>query len=184
MFGRRKPKPQPQAAPAQASAAQAPAAQAPAAQRGAAQSAPAQPGDSTSPVRRHGRRPIRSSLAGTRVRDPHSRVETFKHWAAATIQYLRQQLPDDLDDVNIGFMSLPPYEMPEGTHSEEPMFWLVSPREHMIYLFRAPIQRFRGLHEPDEVHRRMFVEWCVYQAVCEYLGEDPWTLLPGRFEHY
>ena len=159
MFGRRKPKPQPQGT-------------------------PAQPGDSTSPARRHGRRPIRSSLTGTKVRDPHSRVETFKHWAAATIQYLRQQLPDDLDGVNIGFMSLPPYEMPEGTHSEEPMFWLVSPGEHMIYLFRAPIQRFRGLHEPDETHRRMFVEWCVYQAVCEYLGEDPWTLLPGRFEHY
>lgn len=123
-------------------------------------------------------------MTGQMLRDPHSRVETFKVWAAATIQYLRHQLPDDLDGVNIGFMSLPPYEQPEGMESKEPMFWLVSKSERMIYLFRSPIQRFRGLHENDEAHRRMFVEWCVYQAVCDYLDADPWTLLPGRFEHF
>ena len=136
------------------------------------------------PARRHGRRPIRSAIVGPMLRDPHSRVETFKHWAAATIQYLRQQLPAQLEDVNIGFMSLPPYENPSGTSSREPMFWLVSRDERMIYLFRSPIQRFRGLHENDDAHRRMFVEWCVYQAVCDYLDEDPWQVLPGRFEHF
>lgn len=136
------------------------------------------------PARRHGRRPIRSALVGPALRDPRSRVETFKHWAATTIQYLRHQLPAELEDVNIGFMSLPPYENPPGTSSNEPMFWLVSREDRMIYLFRAPIQRFRGLHENDEAHRRMFVEWCVYQAVCEYLDEDPWMLLPGRFDHF
>lgn len=123
-------------------------------------------------------------MVGVALKDPHSRVETFKNWSAATIQYLRHEFPDDLDGVNIGFMSLPPYENPPGTESKEPMFWLVSREERMIYLFRAPIQRFRGLHENDETHRRMFVEWCVYQAVCEYLEEDPWSLLPGRFEHF
>lgn len=133
--------------------------------------------------RRHGRRPIRSSLTGSQLRNPASQVETFKAWAAVTIQYLRQHF-SELDDVNIGFMSLPPYELPEGTQSKEPMFWLVSRADRTIYLFRSPIQQFRGLHEPDEIHRRMFVEWCVYQAVCEYLDEDPWLLMPGQFDHY
>lgn len=147
-------------------------------------SRPAQPLPERGPSRRHGRRPVRSSLVGPDLRDPRSRVETFKHWAAATIQYLRQQLPAELEGVNIGFMSLPPYEHPDETSSKQPMFWLISKSDQMIYLFRSPIQRYRGLHENDEAHRRMFVEWCVYQAVCEYLDEDPWSLIPGRFEHY
>lgn len=136
------------------------------------------------PLKRHGRRPIRSSMSGPYLIDPTSRIETFKNWAAATIQYLRHQLPAELDGVEIAFMSLPPYDTPEGMESSHPMFWLVNREQKTIYLFRSPIQRFRGLHEPDEIHRRMFVEWCVYRAVCEYLEEDPWALLPGRFEHY
>lgn len=47
-----------------------------------------------------------------------------------------------------------------------------------------PIQRAGGLHIPDAEHRTLFVGRCVYLAVCEYLGKDPWDLLPGYFEHY
>lgn len=64
------------------------------------------------------------------------------------------------------------------------MYYDVDREAQTIVLYRMPIQRFRGLHANDEDHRRMFVEHCVYQAVCEYLEVDPWDLLPGRFEHY
>ena len=47
-----------------------------------------------------------------------------------------------------------------------------------------PIQRAQGLHVDDAEHRRLFIGHCVYLSVCEYLGRDPWELLPGRFDHY
>ena len=39
------------------------------------------------------------------------------------------------------------------------------------------------LHRYDDLHRRMMVESCVFRAVAELLGKDPWDLAPERFRH-
>jgi hypothetical protein len=39
------------------------------------------------------------------------------------------------------------------------------------------------VHRNDELHRRMLVESCVFRAVAELLGKDPWDLAPERFRH-
>ena len=62
--------------------------------------------------------------------------------------------------------------------------WRVDPRERRIILFRVPIQRLSKLHRNDELHQRMLVESCVFRAVAELLGKDPWDLAPERFRHF
>ena len=45
-------------------------------------------------------------------------------------------------------------------------------------LYRLPIERLSHLHVDDEAHQRMYVESCVFKAVAELLGKDPWDLAP------
>lgn len=82
--------------------------------------------------------------------------------------------------MQIGFQTVPSGE----ATSELPQLYSVDREQRSIMLFRMPIQRARGLHVDDDEHRRYFVEHCVYRAVCEYLGREPWELLPGRFDHF
>lgn len=134
-------------------------------------------------ARVHGRRPIRSSLAGPILTNPASRVAIFKQWAVPVIQFLTKNFPDKLEGVNVGFSTVP---MP-GEHKwnlEKSKYYSIDHGNKTIVLHRMPIQRFKGLHVDDEDHRRMFVEHIIYVAVCDYLGVEPWALLPGYFEHY
>jgi hypothetical protein len=59
----------------------------------------------------------------------------------------------------------------------------VLPRERRVILYRVPIERLAHLHRNDEIHRRMVIESCVFRAVAELLGKDPWDLAPERFRH-
>jgi hypothetical protein len=136
-------------------------------------------------VKRHGRRPIRSSLTGPSLPDPDSRVLRFEIDARAAIELLRQLLPDELRGLKVGFSTAPPAKAPPGQNdSGLPLFYSVDRRHRSIVLYRMPIQRAQVLHVDDAEHRRLFIGHCVYRAVCEYLGQDPWDLLPGRFDHY
>ena len=56
-----------------------------------------------------------------------------------------------------------------------------SPRR--VILYRLTIERLPKLHSDDDLHRRMLVESCVFRAVAELLGKDPWDLAPERFRH-
>ncbi|MBC9953917.1 metallopeptidase family protein [Leucobacter sp. cx-42] len=135
-------------------------------------------------ARRHDRRPIRSSMAGPSIMDPGNRVTKFERWARAVVDYLQAEFSDELQNVQIGFQTAPYPEVRGTDESQMPLFYNVNRAERTIVLYRMPIQRARGLHVDDEEHRRYFVEHCVYRAVCEYLGREPWELLPGRFEHF
>lgn len=97
---------------------------------------------------------------------------------AQTAQYLRDLRPNELDDV-VFVVAPTPTGMP-GADSPLPR-WRVDGRT--ITLFRLPIQRLSHLHRDDEPHRRMMVESCVFRAVAELLGKDPWDLAPDRFRH-
>ena len=61
--------------------------------------------------------------------------------------------------------------------------WRVSTAERRVILYRLPIERLAKLHRSDALHRRMLVESCVFRAVAELLGKDPWDLAPDRFRH-
>jgi len=61
--------------------------------------------------------------------------------------------------------------------------WRVFPSEQRIVLYRLPIERLSRLHKYDAMHRRMMIESCVFRAVAELLGKDPWDLAPDRFRH-
>lgn len=131
--------------------------------------------------RRHGRRPIRSSLTGSALPDPGARALRFEADARGAVQLLQSHFPDELRGVQIGFQTAP---SGSGEATRFPLFYSIDRAGRTIMLYRMPIQRVRGLHVDDDEHRRYFTEHCVYQAVCEYLGREPWELLPGRFDHY
>lgn len=131
-------------------------------------------------ARRHGRRPIRSSITGAQLPNPDSRVARFELAARSALELLRQDVGDELRGVRIGFATAP---TGEGV-SEQPLFYSIDRAARTIVLYRMPIQRARGLHVDDEDHRRFFIGHCVHRAVCEYLGREPWEVAPGRFEHF
>ncbi|MCS3427269.1 hypothetical protein U746_2142 [Mycolicibacterium mucogenicum 261Sha1.1M5] len=129
---------------------------------------------------RHGRRPIRSSITGPALANPQSRVTKFEADARGAVEFLQRALPEELHGVQIGFQTVPA----ATGESSMPMLYSIDRAARSIMLYRMPIQRSKGLHVDDDEHRRYFVEHCVYRAVCEYLGREPWELLPGRFDHY
>lgn len=136
-------------------------------------------------AKRHGRRAIRSSLSGPELPNPDSRVTRFELDARSALEALRALLPADLAGVKIGFSTVPGDEVRNiNAQSEHPVLYSVDRKARSIVLYRMPIQRARGLHVDDAEHRRYFVGHCLYLAVCEYLGRDPWELLPGRFDHF
>src|SRR5690606_10044341 len=127
---------------------------------------------------RHGRG-IRAAVAGPRLPLLHSRAGVFEATVAATTEYLRDLWPDELATVHIELAGLPPHAGPGRVRR-----WQVLPAQRRIILLRVPIERLARLHRNDEVHRRMMIESCVFRAVGELLGRDPWELAPDRFRHF
>lgn len=139
-------------------------------------------------MRRHGRRPVRSSLTGPALPNPESRVNRFEADARSALDVIQHHLADSLLGVHIGFATAPPgpdFDSSTGTgESAHPLLYSINRRTRTITMYRMPIQRARGLHVNDAEHRTLFIGHCVYLAVCEYLGREPWDLLPGHFDHY
>ncbi|MBB5632638.1 hypothetical protein BKA04_000861 [Cryobacterium mesophilum] len=128
---------------------------------------------------RHGRG-IRASVTGPRLPLLHTRANIFEATVAATAEYLKDLWPAELADVRVEIAAVPSSE----SGSRRIRRWLVVPRERRIILYRLPIERLARLHRNDDLHRRMMVESCVFRAVAELLGKDPWDLAPERFRHF
>lgn len=128
---------------------------------------------------RHGRG-IRASVTGPRLPRLHTRIGEFEATIASTAEYLRELWPAELSGVHFEVAELPAANV--GGHGVQR--WQVVPAEHRIILFRLPIQRMARLHRNDDLHRRMMIEGCVFRAVAELLGKDPWDLAPERFRHF
>lgn len=62
--------------------------------------------------------------------------------------------------------------------------WRVDPRARRVVLYRVPIERLAHLHRDDDWHRRSYIESCVFRAVAELLGKDPWDIAPERYRHF
>ncbi len=128
---------------------------------------------------RHGRG-IRSSVTGPYLPPLQSRVDAFDMTLASTVDYLRSVWPDQLSDVTFEVAAGPASALP-GIGVER---WAVNAAERRVVFYRLPIQRLTRLHRNDDLHRRMVIESCVFRAIAELLGKDPWDLAPDRFRHF
>ena len=109
----------------------------------------------------------------------HSRIDDFDATVASTAEYLRDIWPDELADVSFEVAGLP-QQLRDPRSVDR---WRVVADERRVILYRLPIERLSRLHRADEMHRRLMVESCVFRAVAELLGKDPWDLAPDRFRH-
>lgn len=128
---------------------------------------------------RHGRG-IRSAVTGPHLPRLHTRINVFDFTVGSAAGYLKDLWPEELSDVRFEVAALPPHPDKSGVVAR----WLVLEQQRRIILFRLPIERLSRLHRDDELHRRMIIESCVFRAVAELLGKDPWELAPERFRHF
>ena len=127
---------------------------------------------------RHGRGD-RSSVTGPYLPPLRTRIGLFDMTIATTVDYLRGAWPDDLVDVR--FEVAPgPAAVVAGAGVER---FSVDTQTRRVIFYRLPIQRLSRLHRNDEFHQRMIIESCVFRAIAELLGKDPWDLAPERFRH-
>lgn len=127
---------------------------------------------------RHGRG-IRAAVTGPHLPVLRSRADLFDLTVASTAEYLKDVWPAELASVSFEVAGLP--SDVAGTGLDR---WRVFRAERRVVLYRLPIERLSRLHKYDEPHRRMMVESCVFRAVAELLGKDPWDLAPERFRHF
>lgn len=109
-----------------------------------------------------------------------SRADTFETTVASTAEYLKDNWPTELASVAFEVAGLPADLGTSPTLDR----WRVFVPERRVVLYRVPIERLSRLHRHDELHRRMMIESCVFRAVGELLGKDPWDLAPERFRHF
>jgi hypothetical protein len=127
---------------------------------------------------RHGRG-IRAAVTGPHLPLLRSRADLFDMTVASTAEYLKDLWPDELSSVSFEVAVLPATLV--GTAGLDR--WRVIAGERRVILYRLPIERMSRLHRYDELHKRMMIESCVFRAVAELLGKDPWDLAPERFRH-
>ncbi|RNE59070.1 metallopeptidase family protein [Cryobacterium tepidiphilum] len=126
---------------------------------------------------RHGRG-IRSSATGPYLPPLRTRIDFFDMTISTTVEYLRGLWPDELGSVSFEVAAAP-----SGAGPAVQRWWVSVPEQRVVF-FRVPIQRLSRLHRNDEFHRRMMIESCVFRAVAELLGKDPWDIAPEGFHHF
>ena len=127
---------------------------------------------------RHGRG-IRAAVTGPHLPLLRSRADLFDMTVASTAEYLKDLWPDELGDVRFEVAVLP--SAPVSANGLDR--WRAIKNERRIILYRLPIERMSRLHRYDDLHKRMMIESCVFRAVADLLGKDPWDLAPERFRH-
>lgn len=128
---------------------------------------------------RHGRG-ARGPVTGPHLPLLTGRIDTFEMTVASTADYLKGLWPAELGQVRFEVAAAPA----DALGTDEVERWAVDPFRGRVTLFRVPIERLSKLHRNDDLHKRMLVESCVFRAVGELLGKDPWDLAPDRFGHY
>ncbi|WP_243063546.1 metallopeptidase family protein [Humibacter sp. RRB41] len=134
------------------------------------------------PVRRSDRhgRGARGPVTGPHLPLLQDRIDVFEMAVAATADFLKGVWPEQLADMRVQIAAAPS----SALGFDEVERWGVDPANKAIILYRVPIERLAKLHRNDDLHRKLLVESCVFRAVAELLGKDPWDLAPGRFGHY
>lgn len=120
-------------------------------------------------------------MAGPYLPPLRTRVDVFDMSVASAAGYLKDLWPDELAETRFEVAAVPGSS---GVRGGGVARWSVFAGQQRIVLYRLPIERLARLHRDDEVHRRMVIESCVFRAVAELLGKDPWELAPDRFRHF
>lgn len=128
---------------------------------------------------RHGRG-IRAAVTGPHLPLLRTRADLFEVTVASTAEYLKDLWPTELATITVEIAGLPT-PLADSLSVDR---WRVYSNERRIVLYRLPIERMAHLHREDESHRRMLIESCVFRAVAELMGKDPWDLAPDRFRHF
>jgi hypothetical protein len=128
---------------------------------------------------RHGRG-IRSSVTGPTLPPLRTRLDFFDACVASAVEYVRDLWPEEMATVRFEVATAPP-GAPSSLGVDR---WRVDPRTRRVVLYRLPIERLARLHRDDDWHRRSLVESCVFRAVAELLGKDPWDIAPERYRHF
>jgi hypothetical protein len=110
----------------------------------------------------------------------YTRQSLFETTVQATADYLVELWPDELATLHIEVVPMPD----EPGRGRGVARWRVVPEQSLVVLYRIPIERMSRLHRDDDWHRRLMVESCVFRAVGELIGKDPWDLAPQRFRHW
>jgi len=109
-----------------------------------------------------------------------TRGDFFDACIASAAEYLRDLWPDDMATVRFEVAAVPGGE-PGRLGVDR---WRVDTRRRVVVLYRVPIERLAHLHKDDDWHRRSLIESCVFRAVAELLGKDPWDIAPERYRHF
>lgn len=128
---------------------------------------------------RHGRAG-RSPITGLHLPLIHTRRDLFDTTVQSTAEYLVDLWPHELANLRVDVAPMP--DQPLSVRGVAR--WRVEPERSRVVLFRIPIERMSRLHRDDDWHRRLMVESCVFRAVGELIGKDPWDLAPDRFRHH
>ena len=137
------------------------------------------PGTRSGSRDRHGRG-LRSPVTGPHLDVLRTRSEFFDACIASAVEYLRELWPDEMAGIRFEVADVPAGA--PAAHGVDR--WRVSIPERRVVLYRLPIERLAHLHRDDEWHRRSFIESCVFRAVAELLGKDPWDIAPERYRHF
>ncbi|MDF0514670.1 hypothetical protein PX701_13645 [Agromyces sp. H3Y2-19a] len=127
---------------------------------------------------RHGRG-MRSPVTGPHLPMLTNRLDEFELTVATTVSYLRGLWPE-LEGVVFEVAQAPA----EAIHDDHIDRWKVYHDERRIVFFRLPIVRFLRLQEGEDKDEKLLVESCVFRAIADFLGRDPWELAPGRYRHF
>ncbi len=113
----------------------------------------------------------------------NTRIDFFDMTVASTAEYIRGVWSTELADVSFEIGALPyAANGRPGTTPDKVERWRID--GNRIILYRVPIERLSHLHINDDTHRRMLIESCVFRAVAEFLGKDPWDLAPDGFRPF
>jgi len=128
---------------------------------------------------RHGRG-IRSSVTGPHLARLRTRLDFFDACIASAVEYLQELWPEEMAQVRFEVAGVPRGE--PGAQGVDR--WRVDVKRRIVVLYRIPIERLAHLHKEDDWHRRSLIESCVFRAVAELLGKDPWDIAPERYRHF
>ncbi|MAT18173.1 MAG: hypothetical protein CMF56_06365 [Leifsonia sp.] len=128
---------------------------------------------------RHGRG-LRSAVTGPHLPLLRSRVGFFDNCVSSSLEYVRDLWPNELANVTVHIANAPTGPLAASGVDR----WHVDRRARAIVLYRIPIERLTRLHRDDDWHRRSLIESCVFRAVAELLGKDPWDIAPERYRHF
>ncbi|WP_294177946.1 metallopeptidase family protein [uncultured Schumannella sp.] len=128
---------------------------------------------------RHGRG-LRSAVTGPHLPLLRSRLSFFDSCVSSALEYVRELWPAELAKVTVHIANAP--TGPLTTTGVDR--WQVDRQARAIVLYRIPIERLTQLHRDDDWHRRSLIESCVFRAVAELLGKDPWDIAPERYRHF